>query len=172
MIGEDKLLRFSGVPLGEACTLVLRGATQQILDEAERSMHDALCVLAATVKETRTVYGGGNLIFFISRPNLKTGGKTFIFFICLTGCSEVLMATAVYNLAAKTPGKESMAMEAFARALLQLPVIIADNAGYDSAQLVSELRAAHSQSKNTMGLSKFYKNKISSLFSFYYQGIL
>jgi len=79
MIGEDKLLRFSGVPLGEACTLVLRGATQQILDEAERSMHDALCVLAATVKETRTVYGGGNLIFLINRPNLKTDGKTFIF---------------------------------------------------------------------------------------------
>ena len=60
MIGEDKLLRFSGVPLGEACTLVLRGATQQILDEAERSIHDALCVLSSTVKETRTVYGGGN----------------------------------------------------------------------------------------------------------------
>ena len=54
------MLRFSGVPLGEACTLVLRGATQQILDEAERSIHDALCVLASTVKETRTVYGGGD----------------------------------------------------------------------------------------------------------------
>lgn len=63
MIGEDKLLRFSGVPLGEACTLVLRGATQQILDEADRSIHDALCVLASTVKETRTVYGGGILSF-------------------------------------------------------------------------------------------------------------
>lgn len=127
MIGEDKLLRFSGVPLGEACTLVLRGATQQILDEAERSIHDALCVLSSTVKETRTVYGGG--------------------------CSEVLMAMAVYALAAKTPGKESMAMEAFARALLQLPIVIADNAGYDSAQLVSELRAAHAEGKSTYGLN-------------------
>lgn len=39
--------------------MVLRGATQQILDEAERSLHDALCVLAQTVKEPRTVYGGG-----------------------------------------------------------------------------------------------------------------
>jgi T-complex protein 1 subunit beta len=64
------------------------------------------------------------------------------------------MAMAVYTLAAKTPGKESMAMEAFARALLQLPVVIADNAGYDSAQLVSELRAAHSEGKSTFGLSK------------------
>lgn len=62
MIGEDSLLRFSGVPLGEACTVVIRGATQQIIDEAERSLHDALCVLAATVKESRTVYGGGRKI--------------------------------------------------------------------------------------------------------------
>ena len=59
MIGEDILLRFGGVALGEACTIVIRGATQQILDEAERSLHDALCVLAATVRETRVVYGGG-----------------------------------------------------------------------------------------------------------------
>ena len=50
---------FTGVALGEACTIVLRGATQQILDEAERSLHDALCVLSQTVKETKTVCGGG-----------------------------------------------------------------------------------------------------------------
>ena len=61
IIGEDKLIRFSGVALGEACTVVLRGATKQILDEAERSLHDALCVLTQTVKETRTVYGAGAL---------------------------------------------------------------------------------------------------------------
>ena len=45
--------------MGEACTIVLRGATKQILDEAERSLHDALCVLTQTVKETKTVFGGG-----------------------------------------------------------------------------------------------------------------
>lgn len=127
MLGEDILLRFSGVALGEACTIVIRGATQQIIDEADRSLHDALCVLAATVKETRIVYGGG--------------------------CSEMLMAVAVLNAAAKTPGKEAVAMEAFGRALQQLPTTIADNAGYDSAQLVSELRAAHVNKQNTMGLN-------------------
>ncbi|XP_026468257.1 T-complex protein 1 subunit beta-like [Ctenocephalides felis] len=127
MIGEDSLLRFSGVPLGEACTVVIRGATQQIIDEAERSLHDALCVLAATVKESRTVYGGG--------------------------CSEMLMACAVMQAAARTPGKEAVAMEAFARALQQLPTTIADNAGYDSAQLVSELRAAHCQGDSSTGLN-------------------
>ena len=45
--------------MGEAYTIVLRGATQLILEEADRSLHDALCVLSQTVKETRTVYGGG-----------------------------------------------------------------------------------------------------------------
>ncbi|CAN8002878.1 unnamed protein product [Ixodes hexagonus] len=127
MIGEDKLLKFSGVPLGEACTIVLRGATQQILDEAERSLHDALCVLSQLVKDGRVVYGGGS--------------------------SEMLMAAAVSKLAETTPGKESLAMEGFARALRQLPTIIADNAGFDSAQLVSELRAAHSEGKKTAGIN-------------------
>ncbi|XP_051886065.1 T-complex protein 1 subunit beta [Pristis pectinata] len=126
MIGEDKLLHFSGVELGEACTIVLRGATQQILDEAERSLHDALCVLAQTVKETRTVYGGG--------------------------CSEMLMAQAVSQHAVRTPGKEALAMESFAKALAMLPTIIADNAGYDSADLVAQLRAAHAEGKTTYGL--------------------
>jgi len=126
LIGEDKLIKFSGVAQGQACTIVLRGATQQILDEAERSIHDALCVLSQTVKEPRICYGGG--------------------------ASEMLMATAVSKLAEKTPGKESVAIESFARALRQLPMIIADNAGYDSAELVANLRAAHVEGKATHGL--------------------
>lgn len=126
MIGEDKLIRFQGVALGEACTVILRGATQQILDEAERSLHDALCVLNATVKETRVVYGAG--------------------------CSEMLMANAIQDLAIKTPGKEAVAMEAFATALRQLPTVIADNAGFDSADLVAQLRAQHADGHKTMGL--------------------
>jgi len=125
-IGDETLLKFTGVPLGEACSIVLRGATEQIIGEAERSLHDALCVLTSTVKEPRTVYGGG--------------------------CSEMLMAHAVTELASKTPGKESMAMEAFAHALRQLPTIIAENGGYDSAQLVSELRALHTEGRATHGL--------------------
>ena len=76
MIGEDMLLRFSGVALGEACTIVVRGATQQILDEAERSLHDALCVLQQTVRETRVVYGGGEES--IMRKTAKFSGVIMI----------------------------------------------------------------------------------------------
>eukprot|EP00051_Salpingoeca_urceolata_P032448 m.15789 g.15789 ORF g.15789 m.15789 type:complete len:532 (-) comp5090_c0_seq1:58-1653(-) len=126
LIGEERLIRFSGVSQGEACTVVLRGATKQILGEADRSLHDALCVLTQTVKETRTVFGGG--------------------------CSEMLMAEAIDELAKRTPGKEAAAMDGFARALRQIPTIIADNAGYDSSELVAQLRAAHAEGKSTYGL--------------------
>lgn len=60
MIGEDKVLRFSGCAKNEACTIVIRGASVHIIDEVERSLHDSLCVLQQTVKNKRVVYGGGN----------------------------------------------------------------------------------------------------------------
>ena len=44
---------------------MIRGATQQILDEADRSLHDALCVLSRTVKETKVVYGGGIVVVVV-----------------------------------------------------------------------------------------------------------
>lgn len=126
MIGEDKLVRFSGVKMGEACTIVLRGASMHVLDEAERSLHDALCVLQQTVKDTRVVPGGG--------------------------APEIIMAKAVDELAASTPGKKALAIEAFARALRGIPTTIADNAGLDSAELVSQLRAAHATSGSFAGV--------------------
>lgn len=126
VIGEDKLIKFSGVKRGEACTVVLRGASMHILDEAERSLHDALCILANQTKSTRIVMGGG--------------------------CSEILMAQAVDELAAKTPGKEAYAISAFAQALRQIPTIIADNAGYDSNELVAQLKAAHYNGEKYAGL--------------------
>jgi len=135
-IGDQDLLKFSGVPLGEACSIVLRGATEQIIGEADRSIHDALCVLTSTVKEPRTVYGGG--------------------------CSEMVMAQAIMEQAAKTPGKESHAMESFANALRQLPSIIAENGGYDSAELVSELKALHATGNQTKGLD-MYEGKVGDM---------
>ena len=63
------------------------------------------------------------------------------------------MAKAVDELAVQTSGKKSLAIEAFSRALRQLPTILADNGGYDSSELVSQLRSAHAAGKSTFGLS-------------------
>jgi len=125
-IGEDTLLRFSGVQLGNACSVVLRGSTQQILDEAERSLHDALCVLTTHVRDARILPGAG--------------------------ATEMLMSAAVMAESQKIPGKESIAMEAFARALSKLPTIICDNAGLDSAELISRIRAEHNKGNFRCGI--------------------
>lgn len=126
LIGEDTFLKFSGVSAGQACTIVLRGATEQGLDEAERSLHDALSVLSQTTRETRTVLGGG--------------------------CSEMVMSKAVDQVAANETGKKSLAVEAFGRALRALPTILADNAGFDSSELVAKLRSAIYNGITTSGL--------------------
>jgi len=126
VIGEEKLIKFSGCASGKACTIVLRGASKSLLDEAERSLHDALCVISQTIQESRTVLGGG--------------------------CSEMLMAKAVEQEAKITLGKKSLAMEAFARALKQIPTIIADNSGLDSAELISNLESEHFKGNSTFGI--------------------
>ena len=126
MIGEDKLIRFSGCSMGEACTIVLRGASSHVLDEAHRSLHDALCVLYRMTEDRRVLPGGG--------------------------CPEMVMAKAVEELAAKTPGKRSLAMDSFAKALRRIPTIIAENAGLDSTDLMAQLRAAHANGQASSGV--------------------
>jgi T-complex protein 1 subunit beta len=126
MIGEDKLIKFSGCKKGESCTLVLRGASKHVLDEAERSIHDALCVLVTTVKHHNTIYGGGH--------------------------TEMLMAEAVEKRSKEIAGKQALAVAAFATALRALPTIIADNGGYDSADLVQRLKYEIAQGNKTAGL--------------------
>lgn len=97
-----------------------------VLDEAERSLHDALCVLSQTVNDSRVLLGGG--------------------------WPEMVMAKEVDELARKTPGKKAHAIEAFSRALQAIPTIIADNAGLDSAELISQLRAEHHKERTNAGI--------------------
>jgi T-complex protein 1 subunit beta len=154
MIGEDKVIKFSGCAQGEACTIVLRGASGHILDEAERSLHDALAVLYQTVTETRVVHGGG--------------------------ACEMAMASAIMAQMTGVEGKESLAMEHFGKSLMQMPAIMAENAGYDAAELVGQLRAAHARGEHDagldfttggtgdmskMGIMESYRSKMSQLCS-------
>merc|ERR1711862_931069 len=127
MIGEDKVIRFSGCKENQACTIVIRGASTHVLDEAERSLHDALAVLFQTVSEdTRVVCGGGS--------------------------TEMAMSRAVNEVAAKAGGKESVAVEAFGRALVQIPMIISENAGFDAQDMIGSLKKAHAEGCNTAGI--------------------
>ena len=89
-----------------------------MLDEAERSLHDALAVLFQTVtQDTRVCCGGGSC--------------------------EMAMSRAVLEEAQRVGGKESIAVEAFAKSLQQIPMIISENAGFDAQDMVGELKKAH-----------------------------
>lgn len=68
------------------------------------------------------------------------------------GWPEMKMAKAIDALAASTPGKKAMAIESFARALRAIPAILADNAGLDASDIVSNLRAAHVDDGSNMGV--------------------
>lgn len=129
MIGEDKVIKISGCARNEACTIVLRGSGQHILDEAERSLHDAICVLVAATKNHKTIYGGGN--------------------------AEMRMSLAVDELAKEMSGKGSIAVEAFARALRALPTTIVENGGYDAAEIVTNLRSEIYNGNLTAGINMF-----------------
>lgn len=126
MIGEDKVIKFTGCKNPKACTIVLRGASAHLLEEAERSLHDALCVIVETVKSHNLVYGGG--------------------------FTEMKMALEVDNLAKNEKGKESLCIEAFAKALRQIPTIICDNAGYDSSEIISNLKKEINDGSTTAGI--------------------
>lgn len=126
MIGEDKVIKFIGCKNPKACTIVLRGASAHLLEEAERSLHDALCVITETVKSHNLVYGGG--------------------------FTEMKMANEVDNLAKQEKGKESLCIEAFAKALRQIPTIICDNAGYDSSEIISNLKKEINDGSTTAGI--------------------
>lgn len=124
LIGEKRYLQFTGAAKAKACTIVLRGATDHVLDEAERSLHDALANLSQTVKDKRFVFGGG--------------------------CVEMACAESIEEAARSTEGKLQLPLEAFATALRAIPTILLDNGGFDSAETVSRLRAIHHSQQNTM----------------------
>merc|ERR1719313_624921 len=117
MIGTETAIHFSGVEKGDACTIVLRGTSKHVLEEAERSIHDALCVLVGTIEDARVLYGGG--------------------------FTEFQLATVLEKAALKASGKKSLILKSFAKALMCIPTILCDNAGLDTPSIIGTLIAAH-----------------------------
>ena len=96
------MIRFSGCKSGSACTIILRGASSHLLDEAERSLHDALCVLTETVKETRCGWCGvcvnsPSLFFLLIFLSLLFIFDCLYFFMALYLSSHNLLPTSSYT---------------------------------------------------------------------------
>ncbi len=116
-VGEEKMLFIEGCPNPRAITILVRGAADRILDEAERSIQDALHVVRDLYREPKIVPGGGAFEIEIARK-LREWGR-------------------------KLPGKEQLAVLRFADALEHIPTILAMTAGLDPVDAIAELRRRH-----------------------------
>jgi thermosome len=121
-IGDDKLTYVREAKNPRAVTIVIRGGTEHVIDEAERSLHDALCVVRDAIEDARIVGGGG-------APEAET-------------------AKQLREFAVKVGGREQLAIEAFADAMESIPLALAENAGLDPIDVMVDLRAKHQDPNN------------------------
>ena len=121
-IGDDKLVYVRECKDPRAVTVVIRGGSDHVVDEAERSFHDALCVVRNAVEDQKVVAGGG-------APEAET-------------------AKQLRDYAVKVGGREQLAIEAYAEALETIPLTIAENAGLDPIDIMVEIRSKHSEPQN------------------------
>jgi T-complex protein 1 subunit delta len=134
----SKIIEITGVP-NEAKTvsILCRGSNQLVLDETERSLHDALCVVRSIIKRKAMVPGG-------SAP-------------------ETEIAVKLAELANKTQGFKSYCLKAFADALEVIPYTLAENAGLKPVEIVTELRNKHKNGDKFAGIN-VKKGIISNMF--------
>lgn len=125
-IGDDKMTFIEGCKHPKAVTILIRGGTQRIVDEAERSLHDALCVVRDIVQEPKVVAGGGS-------PELE-------------------VSRAMKKYAETLPGREQLAVTAFAEALESVPTTLTENAGLDPIDMLSDLRSRHEKGETWAGI--------------------
>ena len=121
-IGDDKLVYVREGKNPKAVTIMIRGGSEHVVDEAERSLHDALCVVRNAVEDGKILAGGG--------------------------APEAELAQRLKDYAVKVGGREQLAVTAFAEALEAVPVAIAQNAGFDPIDVMVELRAKHNTAAN------------------------
>jgi len=125
-IGDDKMVFIEGCKHPKSVTILIRGGTERVIDEAERSIHDALCVVRDVVEEPKVVAGGG--------------------------APEIEVARMLKDFAESLPGREQLAVMHFAEALESIPVTLAENAGLDPIDILSELRARHDKGEKWAGV--------------------
>src|SRR6058998_2882925 len=135
-IGDDKMTFVEGAKNPKAVTILVRGGSERLVDEAERSIHDALCVVRDVVRDPRVVGGGG--------------------------APEAEMAKQLRGYAQKQSGKEQLAILAFADALESVPIALAENAGLDPIDIMVQLRAAHDKGQTWAGVDVF-DSKVADL---------
>jgi len=124
-VADDDMVMVKGCTSTRACTILLRGANDYMLDEMDRSLHDALCIVKRTLESGMVVPGGGAV--------------------------EAALSVYLETLATTFGSREQLAIAEFAEALLIIPKVLAVNAAKDATELVAKLRAYHHTAQTKPG---------------------
>ncbi|ORM39703.1 T-complex protein 1 subunit delta [Babesia sp. Xinjiang] len=115
--GGQQIVKITGVNMKKTASVLVRASNSLMLDEAERSLHDALCVVRCLVKKRAIVAGGG--------------------------ATEMALSQRLSAWAATLDGVEQVCVKAFAEALEVIPYTLAENAGLHPLMVITELRSKH-----------------------------
>ena len=138
-IGDDKLTYIRDAKNPMAVTVVIRGGTEHVVDEAERSLHDALCVVRDAIEDGKIVGGGG--------------------------APEAEIAKQLREFAVQVGGREQLAIESFAEAMETVPLTLAENAGLDPIDIMVELRAKHEVAGNRWFGVDVFTGKVKDVYA-------
>jgi len=125
--GDDKMTYIEGCKNPKSVTILIRGGNQRLTAEAERSIHDGLCVVRDLIEEPRVLAGG-------SAPEME-------------------MANALKKYAQTLSGREQFAVRVFAESLEAIATTLAENAGLDPVDLLTQLRASHERGQTWAGIN-------------------
>jgi len=126
-ITKERMIVIEDCANSHAVTILVRGGNHMIVDEAKRSLHDAMCVVRNLIKDNRVVYGGGS--------------------------SEIACSLAVSNYAETVKGVDQYAIRAFADALDDIPLALAENAGLSAIEEVAEAKSRQvRESSHVLGI--------------------
>ncbi|MEM1525711.1 MAG: thermosome subunit alpha [Ignisphaera sp.] len=125
-IGNDKMVFIEKCKNPKAVTILLRGSSDMLLDETERSINDGLNAVRNVLRDPKIVLGGG--------------------------ATEIELAMRLRRWAESIAGKEQLAVLAFAEALEEIPAVLAQTAGMDTLEGIMELRKLHAEGKISAGI--------------------
>ncbi len=135
-IGDDQMTFVTGCKNPRAVSILIRGGTEHVVDEVERSLEDAQSVVACAVEDGKVITGGG--------------------------ASATEIALGLRDYASSVGGREQIAMESFADAIEIIPRTLAENAGLDPIDTLIELRKQHKKGNRTAGVNVF-TGKVSDM---------